>query len=92
MWILIAVQQYIVEAFTTYASSALSKMAILRSITIRLLPLSGMGLYDSLGMSRGKSILAGITVVSAILPIACRAWGSQLREKFRLNSQFVTEV
>jgi len=44
------IQTYLIDAFTIHAASAVAANTVLRSIFGALLPLSGLKLYDALGM------------------------------------------
>lgn len=52
-----------VDAFTTYAASALAANAVLRSIFGAVLPLVGQKMYERLGLGWGNSILAFVALI-----------------------------
>jgi len=54
---------YLVDAYTTYAASAMAANTVLRSFGGALLPLAGRQLYDRLGYGWGNSLLAFIALL-----------------------------
>ncbi|KAJ5160145.1 uncharacterized protein N7482_007149 [Penicillium canariense] len=74
-------QIYLVNAFPTHSASALAAMNILRSLAGGLLPLAGQGLYDSLGMGWGNSLLAFIALAFAPVPFLLHRYGARIRKK-----------
>ncbi|CAI7613213.1 unnamed protein product [Penicillium glandicola] len=76
-------QVYLLNAFPTHAASALAAMNILRSLAGGLLPLTGQGLYDALGMGWGNSLLAFIALAFAPVPFILKRYGARIREKDR---------
>ncbi|KAI0158313.1 MFS general substrate transporter [Xylariaceae sp. FL1272] len=83
--VFLAIQTYLVDAFTVYAASALASNTIVRSLAGALLPLAGLRLYDTLGLGWGNSLLAFIAV--ALLPVSFFQfkYGEYLREKFPIK-------
>jgi hypothetical protein len=65
----IAIQAYIVDAFTLYAASALAANTLTRSFMAALLPLAGPKMYSSLGLGWGNSLLAFLAF--AMIPVPC---------------------
>ncbi|KAI1259217.1 bicyclomycin resistance protein [Xylariaceae sp. FL1019] len=83
--VFLAIQTYLVDAFTIYAASALASNTIIRSLAGALLPLAGLKLYAKLGLGWGNSLLAFIAV--ALLPVSffMLKYGEYLREKFPIK-------
>lgn len=52
----IAIQAYVVDAFTLYAASALAANTLTRSVMAAVLPLAGPKMYKALGLGWGKLI------------------------------------
>ncbi len=65
--ILLAAQNYLVDAFTLYAASVISAANIIRSVFGAILPLAGQPMYDKLGVGWGNSFLGFIAL--AMIPI-----------------------
>lgn len=83
-----AVQTYLVDAFERYAASALGANMVLRSLVAALLPLSGRGLYESLGIGWGNSVLAFLGVAIIPIPVLLYIHGERLRQKTFFNMTF----
>ncbi|RFU35507.1 hypothetical protein B7463_g796, partial [Scytalidium lignicola] len=85
MIVFMSIQLYLVDAFTTYAASALAANTVIRSIAGALLPLAGLPMYDALGMGWGNSLLGFMALGLIPVPILILKWGEYLRIKFELK-------
>jgi MFS family permease len=65
----IAIQAYVVDAFTLYAASALAANTLTRSVMAAVLPLAGPKMYKALGLGWGNSLLAFLAL--AMIPVPC---------------------
>lgn len=81
----ISIQVYLVDAFTTYAVSAVAANTILRSVFGAFLPLAGQPLYDALGLGWGNSLLAFIAVAMIPTPWVFLRYGERMRERWALK-------
>lgn len=78
----IASAAYLVDAFGTYAASAVAASMALRFLASGVLPLAGPPMYDSLGWGWGTSVL-GFTAVGAVpMPMVLMKYGARLRRKY----------
>ncbi|KAJ3540260.1 hypothetical protein NM208_g5139 [Fusarium decemcellulare] len=75
-------QIYMVDAFTTYAASALAATSVVRSIVGGCLPIAGLPLYSTLGYGWGNSLLGFIAIVVSIAPLLLWRHGETLRTKY----------
>ncbi|KAF4448783.1 hypothetical protein F53441_7832 [Fusarium austroafricanum] len=75
-------QIYMIDAFTTYAASALAATSIVRSIVGGCLPIAGLPLYSALGYGWGNSLLGFIALVVSIAPLLFWRYGETLRKKY----------
>jgi hypothetical protein len=80
-------QTYLVDAFTMYAASAIAANTVLRSALGALLPLSGLSMYNKLGLGWGNSLLAFIALALVPVPICFSLYGGRIRswKIFTLN-------
>jgi MFS family permease len=78
---LMAIQTYLVDAFTSRAASAIAACTVLRSLAGGLLPLCGLELYDKLGLGWGNSLLAFIALGMSPIPILFQLFGERLRAR-----------
>ncbi|PSR82796.1 bicyclomycin resistance protein [Coniella lustricola] len=84
--IFLALQMYLVDAFTLYAASALAANTVIRSIAGGILPLAGLQMYAALGVGWGNSLLAFIAVALLPVPFLVVKKGEWLRTKFPLKN------
>lgn len=84
---MMTIQTYLVDAFTLHAASAMAANTVLRSIFGGLLPLSGLSMYDALGLGWGNSLLGFLALALIPVPIAFRFYGEKIRThpKFQVN-------
>jgi hypothetical protein len=65
----IAIQTYVVDAFTLYAASALAANTLTRSAMAAVLPLAAPKMYKVLGLGWGNSLLVFLAL--AMIPVPC---------------------
>jgi hypothetical protein len=85
---MMTIQTYLVDAFTIHAASAIAANTVLRSIFGALLPLSGLSLFDALGLGWGNSLLGFISVAFIPVPIFFLYYGERIRTSPRFQVQF----
>lgn len=61
-----SVQTYVIDAYTTYAASAVASVTFMRSLAGFAFPLFAPQLYDSLGYGWGNSLLAFIGIAIGV--------------------------
>jgi hypothetical protein len=62
----LCIQNYLVDAFTIYAASAISAATVFRSLAGFGFPLFGASMYHALGNGWGNSLLAFVAIVVGI--------------------------
>ncbi|KAF2717106.1 MFS general substrate transporter [Polychaeton citri CBS 116435] len=76
------IQTYVVDAYTTYAASAMAAIALGRCILAFIFPLLVKSLYGALGYGWGTSLLAFIAIALGVpAPILLWYYGAKLRER-----------
>ncbi|CAI6341636.1 unnamed protein product [Periconia digitata] len=85
---LMTIQTYLIDAFTIHAASAVAANTVLRSIFGAFLPLSGLALFDKLGLGWGNSLLAFIALALLPVPVAFRFYGERIRTNPRFTTKF----
>lgn len=78
------IQTYLVDAFTMHAASAMAANTLIRSIFGALLPLSGLEMYEVMGLGWGNSLLGFISLALVPVPILFKIYG----ERIRTNPKF----
>lgn len=84
----LAVQTYLVEAYTVYAASALAANTAVRCVFGVTVPLAGPPLYNQLGLGWGNTLLGflALTVTPASI------WLLKHGERIRTNPRFVAKL
>jgi hypothetical protein len=76
------VSVYTIDAYTTYAASAVSTNLVLRSLFSAFFPLFAPHMFDAVGYGYGATILASVlSVVGCITAIVLWFWGERIRER-----------
>ncbi|KAJ5166738.1 MFS transporter cpaT [Penicillium canariense] len=73
------ISTYLVDAFTTYAASAIAANTVFRSLAGALLPLAGQKMYETLGLGWGNSLLGFIALALCPLPVIFYVYGERIR-------------
>ena len=81
----LAIQMYLVDAFTTYAASAIAAFTVVRSIAGAVLPLCGLQLFDFLGIGWGNTLLAAVCLPLIPTAVLMIKYGESLRENYSLK-------
>ncbi|CAR27515.1 ZYRO0D00286p [Zygosaccharomyces rouxii] len=72
---------YLVDAFTKYAASAIAANTFFRSILAGVFPLFGSALFGNLGVHWGASTIAFVALGMIPIPFVFYAFGSKIRSK-----------
>lgn len=79
------INTYLVDAFPTFAASAMAANTILRSAAGAFLPLAGPKMYAALGLGWGNSLLAFIALALLPLPVIFFKYGERIRKSPRFQ-------
>ena len=82
-----AVQMYLVDAYTAYAASATGAVSIFRAICATTIPLAANPAYDKHGYGWGNSIFALTSLPFLPLAIAMIVYGEKLRTAKRFQPE-----
>ncbi|KAF2668173.1 MFS general substrate transporter [Microthyrium microscopicum] len=72
---------YVVDAFGVYSASALTAIIVSRCLMSTFLPLLTAPLTDSLGYGKGFTVLCGLSLALAPIPVIVMKFGSRLRQR-----------
>ncbi|KAK4555722.1 hypothetical protein LTR86_006942 [Recurvomyces mirabilis] len=78
---LVCITQYLIDAFTIHAASAVAANTVLRSIVGGLLPLAGLRMYTALGLGWGNSLIAFIALACVPIPFLFYRYGEAIRKR-----------
>ncbi|KAK7445520.1 hypothetical protein CaCOL14_002101 [Colletotrichum acutatum] len=76
------IQNYLIDAYPQYAASVTAALIILRSLLGALLPLSGLEMYDALGLGWGNSLLGFIALSLVPILVSFFVFGERIRGRF----------
>jgi multidrug resistance protein len=85
---MMTIQTYLVDAFTVHAASAIAANTVLRSVFGAVLPLSGLSMYDVLGLGWGNSLLGFISLAFIPVPLFFKYYGERIRTNPKFQVQF----
>ena len=83
--IFIAIQTYLIDAFTLYSASAVAALTVSRSLFGALLPLAGPKMYTTLGLGWGNTLLGFIALLMVPAPYYLWKYGKQIRDKYAIE-------
>ncbi|CAG8909173.1 unnamed protein product [Penicillium egyptiacum] len=82
------VSDYVVDAYSQYASSAMGAVATGENLFSAFLPLATLRMYTSLGVQWASTLLAFISLVLSLVPTLMFVWGKEVRAR----SPFMNEM
>ena len=88
LYMQMATSTYLVDAYTTYAASAMAAYTLLRSLLGALLPLAGGKMYQTLGLGWGNSLLGFIALALAPIPLLFYKYGERIRNSKLFKVEF----
>lgn len=81
-------QQYVTDAYETFAASAQGITSTTRSVFGALIPLASKSMFQALGVHWACSLLAFLSLAMACIPFAFIKYG----DRIRANSKFCQEL
>lgn len=84
----LAVQTYLVEAYTIYAASAIAASTVVRCVFGLVVPLAGPPLYKGLGLGWGNTLLGFLSLTVSPASI----WLLKYGERIRKNPRFIPKL
>ena len=79
-FVFVALNNYLADAFTHQAASALSAASFTRNGLGAVLPLAAPAMYASLGIARASTVLAALGALMTPIPFAFLKWGPRWRQ------------
>ena len=78
---MVSIIAYVVDAFGQYSASAMTAVLITRCLMGTFLPLVTVPLTDVVGLGLGYTILAGICLAMAPIPVLVMRYGTVWRQR-----------
>jgi MFS family permease len=86
--VIIGNANYLIDAYSKYAASALGAVGLVENISIAFLPLAATAMYTSLGYQWASSLLAFASLALVATPFVVLKWGAVIR----FRSPFMKEA
>lgn len=79
--VIVGIADYLVDAYSKYAASALGAVGLAENISIAFLPLAATAMYTDLGLQWASSLLAFLSLVLVAMPFLVLKWGKEIRSR-----------
>ncbi|KAE8397654.1 major facilitator superfamily domain-containing protein [Aspergillus pseudonomiae] len=79
--VIIGNANYLIDAYSKYAASALGAVGLVENIAIAFLPLATTAMYTVLGFQWASSALAFVSLVLVATPLVMLRWGTAIRSR-----------
>jgi MFS family permease len=89
--IIVSNANYLIDAYSHYAASALGAVGLMENMTIAFLPLVTTAMYNNLGFNWASTLLALLSLVLTITPAAMFIYGKQIRSASPFMREAATE-
>ncbi|KAH7204744.1 major facilitator superfamily domain-containing protein [Fusarium oxysporum] len=73
------IQNYLLDTYPRYAASVSAALTILRSFVAALLPLSGLQMYEAMGLGWANSLLGFVALVLIVIPLILYKFGELIK-------------
>lgn len=77
--IVLAAADYVVDAYTTYAGSAVAALVLGEDLVAAFLPLAAQKMYTDMGFQWASTTLGLVSLFLSLAPIALIIWGKRIR-------------
>ncbi|KAM0420488.1 hypothetical protein ACHAPT_011783 [Fusarium lateritium] len=79
--VVVSIANYLIDAYSNYAGSAIGAAVLGENLGVAFLPLASSAMYTNLGFHWASSLLGFISLVLAVAPIAVFVWGKEIRAR-----------
>lgn len=86
--VVVSIANYLIDAYSKYAASALGAVGLVENTSIAFLPLAATAMYTDLEFQWASSLLAFVSLALVATPFAVLKWGKEIR----LRSPFMKEA
>ncbi|KAK9367021.1 MFS general substrate transporter [Lipomyces kononenkoae] len=82
---------YLIDAYSKYAASALGAVGLVENTSIAFLPLAATAMYTDLGFQWASSLLAFMSLVLVATPFVVLKWGKEIRSRSPFMKEAIIE-
>jgi hypothetical protein len=79
--VVVSIADYLIDAYSKYATSALGAVGLVENASIAFLPLAATAMYTDLGFQWASSLLAFVSLALVATPFAVLKWGKEIRSR-----------
>ncbi|KAK2865164.1 hypothetical protein FQN49_003849 [Arthroderma sp. PD_2] len=79
--VVISIANYLVDAYSKYAASALGAVGLVENMAIAFLPLATTAMYTDLGFQWASSLLGFVSLALVAAPFVVLKWGEEIRSR-----------
>ncbi|KAK7962029.1 uncharacterized protein PG986_002854 [Apiospora aurea] len=79
--VVISIANYLIDAYSKYAASALAAVGLAENLSIAFLPLASSALYTGLGFQWASTLLGLVSLVLVATPFVVIKWGKEIRAR-----------
>ncbi|KIW65363.1 hypothetical protein PV04_07629 [Phialophora macrospora] len=89
--VVLAIADYVVDAYAMYAGSAVAAVVLGENMFSAFLPLAAQAMYGTLGPRWASSLLGFLALVLSLAPVAILFWGPTLRQRSPFMKEAMVE-
>ena len=79
--VVVSIANYLIDAYSKYAASALGAVGLVENTSIAFLPFAATAIYTDLGFQWASSLLAFVSLALVATPFAVLKWGKEIRSR-----------
>jgi len=79
--VVVSIANYLIDAYSKYAASALGAVGLVENTSLAFLPLAATAMYSGLGYQWASSLLAFVSLALVVAPFAVLKWGKEIRSR-----------
>jgi MFS family permease len=79
--VVVSIANYLIDAYTKYAASALGAVGLIENTAIAFLPLASTAMYTNLRFQWASSLLGFVSLVLVVTPFLVLKWGKEIRSR-----------
>ena len=89
--VVVSIANYLIDAYSKYAASALGAVGLVENTSLGFLPLAATAMYTNLGFHWASSLLAFVSLALVATPFAVLKWGKEIRSRSPFMKEAIIE-